>query len=127
MIKRKISIRKFVDIIYNKFLSFFLVNHEKAKLHLFLKVSLFKARVFVHLRPSVLDPAGEATRSATKRLGIDGVTQLRIGKSIELEIEAANKEDARSKIELMSDRLLANPVIEDWTLEFKDEQKVATN
>ena len=74
-------------------------------------MSLFKARVFVHLRPSVLDPAGEATRSATKRLGIDGVTQLRIGKSIELEIEAADKDDARSKIELMSDRLLANPVI----------------
>ena len=90
-------------------------------------MSLFKARVFVHLRPPVLDPAGEATRSATKRLGIDGVTQLRIGKSIELEIEAADKEDARSKIELMSDRLLANPVIEDWTLEFKDEQKALKN
>lgn len=74
-----------------------------------------------------MDPAGEATRSATKRLGIDGVTQLRIGKSIELEIEAADKEDARTKIELMSDRLLANPVIEDWTLEFKDEQKALKN
>ena len=74
-----------------------------------------------------MDPAGEATRSATKRLGIDGVTQLRIGKSIELEIEAADKEDARAKIELMSDRLLANPVIEDWTLEFKDEQKALKN
>ena len=90
-------------------------------------MSLFKARVFVHLRPSVLDPAGEATRSATKRLGIDGVTQLRIGKSIELEIEAADKEDARSKIELMSDRLLSNPVIEDWSLEFKDEKTALTN
>ena len=74
-----------------------------------------------------MDPAGEATRSATKRLGIDGVTQLRIGKSIELEIDAADKEDARSKIELMSDRLLANPVIEDWTLEFNDEQKALKN
>ena len=62
-------------------------------------MSLFKARVFVHLRPSVLDPAGESTKSATKRLGIEGFNQLRIGKSIELEIEAANKEDARSKIE----------------------------
>ena len=74
-----------------------------------------------------MDPAGEATRSATKRLGIHGVTQLRIGKSIELEIEAANKEEAQSKIELMSDRLLANPVIEDWSLDFKDEQKTLTN
>ena len=90
-------------------------------------MSLFKARVFVHLRPSVLDPAGEATRSATRRLGIDGVTHLRIGKSIELEIEAANKEEARSKIELMSDRLLANPVIEDWTMEFNEEQKSIAN
>ena len=90
-------------------------------------MSLFKARVFVHLRPSVLDPAGEATRSATKRLGIDGVTKLRIGKSIELEIEATNKDDARSKIQLMSDRLLADPVIEDWILEFKDEKKTPEN
>ncbi len=90
-------------------------------------MSLFKARVFVHLRPSVLDPAGEAARSATKRLGIDGVTHLRIGKSIELEIEASNKDDARSKIELMSDRLLANPVIEDWTMEFKDEHQSLNN
>ena len=81
----------------------------------------------MHLRPSVLDPAGEATRAATKRLGIEGVTQLRIGKSIELEIEASNKEDARSKIELLSDRLFANPVIEDWILEFKDEQKALKN
>ena len=84
---------------------------------------LFKAKVFVHLRPSVLDPAGEATRSATKRMGIEGVTKLRIGKSIELEIEATCIDEARSKIELISDRLLSNPVIEDWTLEFKDEQK----
>ena len=90
-------------------------------------MSLFKARVCVHLRPSVLDPAGEAARSATKRLGIDGVTQLRIGKSIELEVEARNKDEARSKIELLSDRLLANPVIEDWKLEFKDEQSEQKN
>ena len=74
-----------------------------------------------------MDPAGEATKSATKRLGIEGVTQLRIGKSIELEIEASNKDEARSKIELMSDRLLSNPVIEDWTLEFKDEQNALKN
>tara|TARA_Y100001968_G_scaffold63837_1_gene54610 strand:- start:57 stop:329 length:273 start_codon:yes stop_codon:yes gene_type:complete len=90
-------------------------------------VSLFQARVFVHLRPSVLDPAGEAARSATKRLGIDGVTRIRIGKSIELEIEAENKEDAQSKIELMSDRLLANPVIEDWNMEINDEQQPINN
>ena len=90
-------------------------------------MSLFKARVFVHLRPSVLDPAGEAARSATQRLGIEGVTKLRIGKSIELEVEAINKDEAISKIELLSDRLLANPVIEDWNMEFKDELSAQRN
>ena len=74
-----------------------------------------------------MDPAGEAARSATKRLGIDGVTQIRIGKSIELEIEAENQGDAQSKIELISDRLLSNPVIEDWNMEFKDEHQAINN
>tara|TARA_Y100001968_G_C19380047_1_gene729812 strand:- start:828 stop:1097 length:270 start_codon:yes stop_codon:yes gene_type:complete len=80
-------------------------------------VSLFQAKVQIQLRPSVLDPAGEATRSAASRLGIDGITKLRIGKSIQLEIEAINEKEAKSKIEILSDRLLANPVIENWSLE----------
>ena len=82
------------------------------------KVTLFKSRVLVRLRPSVLDPAGEATSSASRRLGVEGVSNLRIGKLIELDIEASSKEDAIKRIELLSDRLFANPVIEDWQLEF---------
>ena len=78
---------------------------------------VFRARVQVSLRPSVLDPAGEATRAAAARLGVGGVSRLRIGKAIELELEAADEASARSQIELLSDRLFANPVIEDWTLE----------
>ena len=81
------------------------------------QVPVFRARVQVSLRPSVLDPAGEATRAAAARLGVDGVRRLRIGKAIELELEAADAASARSQIELLSDRLFANPVIEDWTLE----------
>tara|TARA_B100000959_G_scaffold286915_1_gene368019 strand:+ start:631 stop:906 length:276 start_codon:yes stop_codon:yes gene_type:complete len=77
----------------------------------------FQARVLVSLRPSVLDPAGEATRSAAKRLGVEGITKLRIGKAVELELEAADEAEARKQLELLSDRLLANPVIEDWSLE----------
>ncbi len=79
----------------------------------------YQARVLVHLRPSVLDPAGEATRSAANRLGVEGIENLRIGKVVEIELEASNEMDARQQVELMSDRLLANPVIEDWTLELK--------
>ena len=77
---------------------------------------LFSAHVQVSLRPSVLDPAGEATRAAAARLGIDGVKTLRIGKSIHLELEAPDRATAQAQLELLSDRLLANPVIEDWSL-----------
>ena len=78
---------------------------------------VYSARVLVSLRPSVLDPAGEATRAAAARLGVGGVTKLRIGKAMELEIEAPDLDTARERLSLLSDRLLANPVIENWTLE----------
>ncbi|MCP9882157.1 phosphoribosylformylglycinamidine synthase subunit PurS [Cyanobium sp. Alchichica 3B3-8F6] len=81
---------------------------------------VFRARVQVSLRPSVLDPAGEATRAAAARLGVEGIRQLRIGKSIELELEAPDRQVAQSQLELLSDRLLANPVIENWCLELLD-------
>lgn len=82
---------------------------------------LYSARVLVSLRPSVLDPAGEATRAAAGRLGVDGISRLRIGKAVEVELEAPDAQTARQQLELLSDRLLANPVIENWTLELKDD------
>ncbi|MEX1318001.1 MAG: phosphoribosylformylglycinamidine synthase subunit PurS, partial [Synechococcaceae cyanobacterium] len=62
----------------------------------------YLARVQVSLRPSVLDPAGEATRAAAARLGVDGVRKLRIGKAIELELEAPDRATAQSRLELLS-------------------------
>ncbi len=79
----------------------------------------FQARVVIKLRQSVLDPAGEATRSAALRMGIDGINKLRIGKSVDLAIDAPDEQEARRRLELLSERLLANPVIEDWTLELE--------
>jgi len=84
-------------------------------------VPLFQARVLVSLRPSVLDPAGEATRAAAARLGVEGVKRLRIGKAIEVELEAPDRLEAQARLELLGDRLLANPVIEDWSLEFTEQ------
>lgn len=78
---------------------------------------LFHARVQVSLRPSVLDPAGEATRAAAARLGVEGIQRLRIGKAIEVALEAPDQATAQERLELLSDRLLANPVIEDWSLD----------
>ena len=84
-----------------------------------LLVPRFQARVLVRLRPSVLDPAGEAARGAAERLGVEGLSKLRIGKAVEMELEAPDEAEARRRLELLSDRLLANPVIEDWTLELQ--------
>ena len=80
----------------------------------------FQANVSVSLRPSVLDPAGEAARSAASRMGIDGIHKLRIGKAVVLEIHAQDEKEARRKVELLADRLLANPVIEDWTFDLSE-------
>jgi len=86
------------------------------------QVPLFSAHVQVSLRSSVLDPAGEATRAAAARLGVDGVKTLRIGKSIHVELEAPDRATAQAHLELLSDRLLANPVIEDWSLNLAEAQ-----
>ena len=74
----------------------------------------FIVKVFVRLRPSVLDPAGEATKSASSKLGVDGIKSLRIGKMIEVKIESETENDVRQKIDLLCDRLFANTVIEDY-------------
>ena len=65
----------------------------------------------------MLDPAGEATRAAAALLGVGGLRKLRIGKAIDLELEADDLATAQSQLELLSDRLFANPVIENWSLE----------
>jgi phosphoribosylformylglycinamidine synthase len=80
----------------------------------------FIARVQVQLRPSVLDPAGEATRAAASRLGVTGLQKLRIGKAVELELQADSASDAREQLSLLCDRLLANPVTENWSLELEE-------
>ena len=82
---------------------------------------LFLIKVFIRLRPSVLDPAGEAIKSASNKLGVDGINSLRIGKLIEVEIEAKRENELTEKIELLCDRLFANNVIEDY--EYKFEKK----
>ncbi len=81
---------------------------------------LFKARVLVSLRPSVLDPAGEATRAAAQRLGVEGVKRLRIGKAIEVDLEAPDQAEAQARLDLLGDRLLANPVIENWSVDLAE-------
>ena len=79
----------------------------------------FEVKVFIRLRPSVLDPAGEAIKSASSKLGVEGIKSLRIGKMIDVEIEGNKEDEIKEKIDLLCDRLFANSVIEDYEYSIK--------
>jgi phosphoribosylformylglycinamidine synthase subunit PurS len=72
--------------------------------------------VDVMLKPEILDPAGQAVANALPTLGFAPVTSLRIGKHIELEIDAESADAALEQATKMADVLLANPVIEDYAV-----------
>ena len=74
----------------------------------------YQARIYVTPRPSVLDPAGTAVQSGLKHMGYETVEQVRIGKYIELTLNAADEKTAREQLDQMCDQLLANPVIENY-------------
>ncbi|MBV1865914.1 MAG: phosphoribosylformylglycinamidine synthase subunit PurS [Rhodobacteraceae bacterium] len=76
-----------------------------------------KARVFVTLKNGVLDPQGSAVRRSLGSLGFDGVEKVRQGKVIELELAETDAEKARIEVGKMCEKLLANTVIEDYTVE----------
>jgi phosphoribosylformylglycinamidine synthase subunit PurS len=77
----------------------------------------YLAKIFVTLRPSVLDPAGVAVQSGLKQLGYDTVEQVRIGKYIELTITSPDEKKARQDLDSICDQMLANPVIENYRFE----------
>ncbi len=77
----------------------------------------YQVRIYVTLRPSVLDPAGTAVQSGLKHMGYDNVEQVRIGKYVEVTLTAADETTAREQIDRMCDQLLANPVIENYRFE----------
>lgn len=76
-----------------------------------------KARVHVMLKNGVLDPQGEAVRHALATLGFAGVHGVRQGKVIELDLEETDPEAARAQVSRMCEMLLANTVIESYTVE----------
>jgi len=76
-----------------------------------------KARVFITLKTGVLDPQGEAVRHALIALGFDGVTGVRQGKVVEIDLAETDPAKADVALREMCDRLLANTVIEDYSVE----------
>ena len=76
-----------------------------------------KARVHVMLKDGVLDPQGEAVRHALATLGFGGVSGVRQGKVIELDLAGSDRVAAEAEVRAMCERLLANTVIEKFSIE----------
>jgi phosphoribosylformylglycinamidine synthase PurS subunit len=78
-----------------------------------------KARVHVTLKNGVLDPQGKAIRHSLEGLGFDGVEDVRQGKFIEIELSETDAEAAKKRVSAMCEQLLANTVIEDYSVEIE--------
>jgi phosphoribosylformylglycinamidine synthase len=76
-----------------------------------------KVRVLVRLRPGIMDVQGAAVQRALIGLGFGDLRDLRVGKVVEVEVDAASESIARSRVDEMCKKLLANPVLEDYTIE----------
>ena len=72
--------------------------------------------VLVRLRPGLLDPQGKAVESSLPAMGWSNVSGVRVGRHVELTIEAEDEAAARAQVEEMARRLFSNPVIEDFVI-----------
>ena len=76
-----------------------------------------KARVTVTLKPGILDPQGKAIEGALQSLGVKGVASVRQGKIFDIELDAADRNQAEAALREAADKLLANTVIENYSVE----------
>jgi phosphoribosylformylglycinamidine synthase PurS subunit len=80
-------------------------------------MAAYLAKVYVSLKPTVNDPQGLTIAAGLQSLGFGGVTDVRAGKYIEVSLTAASTEEAKTQVDAMCDKLLANPVIESYRFE----------
>ncbi|CCO09225.1 phosphoribosylformylglycinamidine synthase subunit PurS [Desulforamulus hydrothermalis] len=78
---------------------------------------MWQAKIYVTLRKSVLDPQGSVVRKSLFALGYHNVSEVRIGRYMVVDLEAADRAAAEKQVRDMCDKLLVNPVIEDYTFE----------
>jgi phosphoribosylformylglycinamidine synthase len=87
---------------------------------------MYLAKVFVMLKPSVLDPQGTAVTRSLRALGYTGVTDTRVGKFLEVTVDANNESAAHASVTEMCERLLANPTIETYRFELSEVEPCAS-
>ncbi|GJQ20550.1 MAG: phosphoribosylformylglycinamidine synthase subunit PurS [Bacteroidia bacterium] len=76
---------------------------------------MFKAKITVTLRTSILDPQGKAVEHGLHSMGYTSVSGVRIGKHIELEVHTESRDEAERVVKEACERLLSNPVMEDFS------------
>jgi phosphoribosylformylglycinamidine synthase subunit PurS len=81
----------------------------------------FRVHVRVMPRNGLLDPQGQAVEHALSALGFPEAGAVRVGRAIELDVDAGSREEAVARARLMCDKLLANPVTEDYLLAVEEE------
>lgn len=78
---------------------------------------MYKAVITVNFKKSILDPQGTAVSKALKSMGYTGVEDVRVGKHIEVTLDGESLEKVKEQLKEMSDKLLSNPVIEDYKVD----------
>ena len=81
---------------------------------------VYVADIVVKLKKSILDPQGDAVRSALKSMGYDGVHDVRIGKRIEVRLEATCEDECMRLVDEMCAKLLSNTVVEDYDFSIRE-------
>lgn len=81
---------------------------------------MFKAKVIIKRRPSILDPQGKAVEKGAELLGLTNIKDTRIGKYIEFNVAAENKIDAEKEVNDYCKKLLANPIMEDYEFSLEE-------
>ena len=81
----------------------------------------FRVHVRVMPRTGLLDPQGQAVEHALSALGFEETTAVRVGRAIEMDVDASSREEAEARARQMCDKLLANPVTEDYLLDIEED------
>lgn len=79
-----------------------------------------KARVIITLKKTIMDAQGQTVEKALHNLGYQGVQNLRMGKYVEMEVNGSPREKLAAQVDEMCRKLLANPIIEDFSVELED-------
>jgi phosphoribosylformylglycinamidine synthase len=84
-----------------------------------------KIRVLIRLKPGILDVQGAAVQRALGGLGFQDVRELRVGKLVEVDVDAPTVAAARARVDEMCKKLLANTILEDYTIEAEGGERLA--